>query len=209
MGLLDQLGGLLGGHEHIERLANGQGNFDDPNSPDHQRFGQMLGHADPQDLQAAVTNAAGQVDPQEYANHVTPGVGGTDPLGSVGRGGLSTIAGALLGSITGHGAPGASQSGGGMLSGLLGGGGGGGGGLGGLMNMIPGLRTTDPNQMDSSQVAALADYARRNHPEAFGRAAAQIGQQDPGLLHKLLGNKFMMATAAGLAMKFLSGRGRH
>src|SRR4051812_47178722 len=136
MGLLDQLGGLLGGQEHIERMAHGQGNFADPNSDDHQRFGQMLGHADPQDLQAAISNAAKQGDPQEYADHVTPGVGGTDPLGAVGQGGLSTIASALLGSIAGHSGQ---QSGGGMLGGLLGGGGagGGGGGFERLIGMIP------------------------------------------------------------------------
>jgi hypothetical protein len=211
MGLLDQLGGLLGGQEHIERLANGQGNFNDPSSPDHDRFGQMLSHADPQDLQNAIGQATQQTDPQDYADHITPGVGGTNPLANVGRGGLSTIASALMGNLMGHG--GQSSGGGGgilgsALSGLTGGGGGG-GMLGGLLNKIPGLRTTDPNQMDESQVAALANYTRQNHPDAFSRATSQIGQQNPGLLQHLLGNKMLMGVAAGLAMKFLSGRGRH
>jgi len=200
MGLLDQLGSMLGGHQEVERLANGEGNFEDPNSPDHDRFGQMLGHASPEDLQASVRQAAERIETQDYTDHVTPGVNGTNPLGMVGQGGLSTIASTIMGSLMHHG------SGGG--TGMFGGGGGG-GGFGSLMNMIPGLRTTDPNQMDASQVAVLADYARRNHPDAFSHAASQLGQQNPSLLQHLLGNKFMMMAAAGLATKFLSSRFKH
>jgi hypothetical protein len=246
MGLLDDLSGMLGGKPELERMANGQGNFHDPSSPDHDRFGQMLGHADPNDLHAAISHASQQTDPQDFADHVTPGVGGTNPLGGVGQGGLSTIASTLLGSLnqSGAAAPANGQAsdggaqgllggllgggsgggggggglggllggggGGGLLGGLLGGGGGGGmgGGGGGLLNQIPGLRTTNPNQMDESQVAALADWMRRNHPEAFNRAAAQIGQQNPSLLQRMLGNKMVMAAAAGLATKFLMGKMR-
>jgi hypothetical protein len=203
MGLLDQIGGLLGGHEEVARLANGQGNFADGNSADHDRFGQMVSHADPQDLHSAIGQAVQQTDPQEYADHITPGVNGTNPLGSVGRVGLSTIASTLMQHLAGQ--PAQQSGGGGMLGGLFGGGGGGGGMMGKLMSMIPGLRTTDPNQMDASQVAALADYTRRNHPDAFSRATSQLGKQNPGLLQHLLGNKIMMAAAAGLAMKLLSG----
>jgi hypothetical protein len=148
----------------------------------------------------SVRQAAERIETQDYTDHVTPGVNGTNPLGMVGQGGLSTIASTIMGSLMHHG------SGGG--TGMFGGGGGG-GGFGSLMNMIPGLRTTDPNQMDASQVAVLADYARRNHPDAFSHAASQLGQQNPSLLQHLLGNKFMMMAAAGLATKFLSSRFKH
>jgi hypothetical protein len=205
MGLLDQLSSMLGGQHEVERLANGQGNFADPNSPDHDRFGQMLGHASPEDLQASVRQAADNIDTQDYSNHITPGVNGTNPLGMVGQGGLSTIASAIMGNLMGH--HDQAGGGGGMLGGLMGGGGG--GGFGSLINMIPGLRTADPNQMDASQVAVLADYARRNNPDAFSRAASRIGQQNPSLLQHLLGNKFMMMSAAGLATKFLGNRFNH
>jgi hypothetical protein len=50
---------------------------------------------------------------------------------------------------------------------------------------------------------------RQHHPEAFGRTAAELAQQEPGLLQRLLGNKALMLTAAGLAAKFLANRARN
>jgi hypothetical protein len=57
-------------------------------------------------------------------------------------------------------------------------------------------------------VASLADYPRQHHPEAFGRAAAQLGREEPGLLQQLLGHKLLLMAAAGLAGKFLPDRTR-
>jgi hypothetical protein len=227
MGLMEELGGMLGGDQEVQRMAKGQGNFDDPNSPDHDRFGKMLGHASPDDLQSAISQATQQSDPDDFANHVTPGVNGTNPLGEVGPGGLSTIASALVSQLGGEQPAGGDASAGGgqgFLGGLLGGnrgGGGGGGILGGMLGGggnpnagmgggggggIPGVRTLDPNQMDESQVAALAEWMRRNHPEAFNRAATQVGQQNPSLLSKLMNNKMLMVAAAGLAAKIFMNR---
>jgi hypothetical protein len=228
---MEELGGMLGGEHEVQRMANGQGNFDDPNSPDHDRLGKMLGHASPDELQSAIGQATAQTSADDFANHVTPGVNGTNPLGDVGKGGLSTIASALVSQLQGD-APGGgaqgfggllgggSSGGGGMLGKILGGvmGGGGGGGGGGMFGGgaggdqgqatggIPGVRTLDPNQMDESQVAALAEWMRRNHPEAFNRAATQVGQQNPSLLSKLLNNKMLMVAAAGLAAKIFMNR---
>jgi hypothetical protein len=227
MGLMEELGGMLGGDQEVQRMANGQGNFDDLNSPDHDRLGKMLSHASPDELQSAIGQATQQTNPDEFADHVTPGVNGTNPLGDVGKGGLSTIASALVGQLTGGGGGGggggqgllggllggggAGSGGGGILSSILGGGGGGGGIFGGggggsAAQGIPGVRTLDPNQMDESQVAALAEWMRRNHPEAFNRAATQIGQQNPSLLSRLLNNKMLMVAAAGLAAKIFMNR---
>jgi hypothetical protein len=230
MGLMEELGGMLGGDQEVQRMANGQGNFDDPNSPDHDRLGKMLGHASPDDLQSAIGQATQQTSADDFANHVTPGVNGTNPLGDVGKGGLSTIASALVSQLGGGGGDASAGGGQGLLGGLLGGHGGGGGGgiLGSILGggggggmfgggdasgggggggaSIPGVRTLDPNQMDESQVAALAEWMRRNHPEAFNRAATQIGQQNPSLLSKLLNNKMLMVAAAGLAAKIFMNR---
>jgi hypothetical protein len=71
---------------------------------------------------------------------------------------------------------------------------------------VPGLHTADPQRMSPQEVARLVDYLRQHHPEAFGRAAAQLGREEPGLLQQLLGNKALMLAAAGLAAKFLAGR---
>jgi hypothetical protein len=62
--------------------------------------------------------------------------------------------------------------------------------------------------MSPSEVASLADYLRQYHPDAFGRAAAQVGREEPGLLPQLLGHKFLLHAAAGLAGTFLADRTR-
>jgi hypothetical protein len=186
MSIFDQIAGALGGpqqaQQQAQRFANGQANLQDPNSRDFQNWSQMVGSAPPQVTQQAFTQAAQQVDPQEYYQHVTPGVGGTDPLGGLGQGALSTIAGTLMNNLGGSSGP------------------------GGILGMIPGLQATNPQQMGPQDVAQLASYMQQNHPQAFGQAAAQIGQQQPDLLHSLLGNKALMLAAAGIGAKVLQDR---
>ena len=187
MGLLDQLGGMLGGgdpQQALGRIMGGNANFNDPHSQDRTALHGMLGHASDDDLTSTFSHAARNMDGAAYRDHVTPGVGGTDPLGGLGQGGLGAIAGALLGNLGGRS----------------------GGGTGGLLGKIPGLSHTDPNRMSSQEVAALADYTRQHHPDAFGRAAAQVGRQDPNLLQQLMGNPAMMSAAMALASKFMSKR---
>src|SRR5918911_1315953 len=160
MGLLDHITGLLGGREPLERLAQGQANFEDAQSPDFEHWNQLVGAAPPEEVHEAMAHAAQRVDPQEYYEHITPGVRGTDPLGGLGGGALGRLAGHLLGNLTGSGGVDARQ----------------------LLQQIPGLHTTDPQQMSPQEVASVANYMRQYHPEAFGRAAAELGRQEPGLL---------------------------
>jgi hypothetical protein len=186
MGWLDQLTDMLGGRQSVERFAREQANFEDPQSPDFQRWNQLVGAAPPEDVREAMTYAAQRVDSQEYYEHITPGVRGTDPLGELSGGALGRLASGLLGNLMGRSAADARQ----------------------LAQQAPGLHTTDPQQMSPQEVASLANYLRQHHPEAFGRAAAELGQQEPGLLQRLLGNKALMLAAAGLAAKFLADRAR-
>ena len=186
MGLLDQIIGRLGGQEPLERLAREQANFDDPQSPDFEHWNQLVGAASPEEVQDAMARAAQRVDGREYYEHITPGVRGTDPLGGLGGGTLGKLASRLLGSFTGDAGVETPQ----------------------LLQQVPGLHTADPQRMTSQEVASLADYLRQHHPEAFGRAAAQLGREEPGLLQQLLGNKFLLLAAAGLAGKFLVDRTR-
>lgn len=179
MSLLSQIGSLLGG-EDAQRLASGQGNFQSPDSPDVQRVQEMLGKLTPQQQQQVFSQAAQQMNPQDYAAHIDPNAGSASPLSNIGSGGLRTIASTLLQHL------------------------GGGGVAGSLLSRIPGLQTTDPSQMDQSQVAALARYTQQNHPELFGRAAAQIGQQQPDLLHSFLGKAGLAIGAAALASHFIN-----
>jgi hypothetical protein len=186
MGLLDQIIGTLGGQEPVERLAREEADVDDPQSPDVAHWHQLVGAAPPEAVQDAIARAAQRVDPQEYSEHITPGVRGTDPLGALGGGALGTLASRLLGSLTG----------------------GEGADLDQLRPRVPGLHTADPQRMSPHEVASLADYLRQHHPEAFGRAAAQLGREEPGLLQQLLGHKLLLHAAAGLASTFLADRTR-
>ena len=167
-------------------MAREEADFDDPQSPDVAHWHALAGAAPPEAVQDAIARAARRVDPQEYSEHITPGVRGTDPLGALGGGALSMLASRLLRSLTG----------------------GGGGNTDQLPQRVPGLHTADPQRMSPQEVASLADYLRQHHPEAFGRAAAELGREEPGLLQQLLGNKLLLHAAAGLAGTFLADRTR-
>jgi hypothetical protein len=159
-------------------------------------------------LSAALSQAARGMDNDHYQQHITPGVGGTNPLGGIKGAAMTMLAGALMRHLMGGSGGGVGGGIGSMIGGLMGG--------GGtpqatsrqrsLTDMIPGLQTNDPNQMDESQVAALAAYAKQHDPDAFGKAAAEVGQKDPNVLSSLLGNQGMHAVAKGLLGQFMGGR---
>jgi pyridoxal biosynthesis lyase PdxS len=181
MSMLSEIGSLLSGQEG-QRLAAGQGNFQNADSPDMQRVQQMFSQLNPQQQQQVMSQAAQQMNPQQYADHMSSG--GSSPLANLSSGGLRTIASTLLQHL------------------------GAGGVAGSLLSRIPGLQTTDPSQMDHNQVAALAQYTQQNHPDIFGRAAAQLGQQQPDLLHSFLGKAGLAIGAAALASHFM-GQQQH
>ncbi len=177
MALFDQIASALGGGQNLQQMAAGQGNFGDPNSPDHAGLSAMLSHVPPGVLSSVMSQVAGRMDRQAYAAHVTPGVNGTNPLGGLESAALGMIASTLMAKLTGGGVSPAS---------------------------IPGAGGVDPSQMSAGQVAQVAQYAQQNHPDLFGQAAAQVGQQQPGLLGALLGHAALSQGAAALASHFLS-----
>ena len=65
------------------------------------------------------------------------------------------------------------------------------------------MQTTDPTQMKADDVAAVARYTQQNHPEAFGQAATEVAQKQPGLLHSFLGKAGLALGAAALASHFI------
>lgn len=213
MSMFEQIAGALGGPQQAERTldrwAQGQAQFQDPQSPELNRWNELMGAAPPQVTQEAFEQAARQVDDQEYREHITPGVGGTDPLGMLDKGALGSIAGTLLTQLIqsrmGGGQAGRMdpRGGGGSMGGGTGGGFGGGTGGIDITDLIPGMRTNDPRQMTPDEVARMADYLKTHHPDAFGRAASELGQRQPNLLEALLGNKALMMGAAVLGAKIL------
>src|SRR6478672_3391179 len=163
MGLLQEIADAIGG-DKLNKFQKGEGDFENQSSSDQTALQDLIKRIDPKQLQQVLAQSAKQVDPQEYSDHVTPGVGDTDPLGQLKGGGLASIAAVLLNSLKQAGS-----------------------GAGSQPSKIPGLQNTDPSAMNSDDVAKVARYAQENHPDAFGKAAAEIGQQQPGLLHSFLG----------------------
>jgi hypothetical protein len=182
MGLLQAITDSIGS-ENLKRFAGGNVNLEDPNSPDLQHLQEMLKNIDPDQLQQLLGKAAQKVDPQEYSDHVTPSAGGTNPLGALSTAGLGSIAGVLVNCLK------KSATSGGPSESPLG--------------EVPGLRTTDPTEMDAGDVAAVARYAQANHPDAFGQAATQIAQKQPALLHTFLGKAALAVGVAALASHFI------
>jgi hypothetical protein len=182
MGLLQQISDTIGS-DNLKRLAGGNVNVEDPNSPDLQHLQEMVKNIDPDQLQQLFAKAAQKVDPQDYSDHVTPGAGGTNPLGNLPTAALGSIAGVLINCLK------KSSAGGGAGESPL--------------EDVPGLQTTDPKAMSPADVATVARYAQANHPDAFGQAATQIAQKQPALLHSFLGKAALAVGVAALASHFI------
>ncbi len=193
MGLLDTLtaalgggtaGGAPGGQQQVQQIAAGQGDFADPASPDHAGLAAMVQHAPPGALSQIFSQVAGGMGQQQYAAHINPPGGGPGPMGGLESAALSMVATTLIAKLTGGG--GYTQS--------------------SLLSAIPGLGTANPAQMNAQQVAQVAQYTQQNHPDLFGQAAAQVAQQQPGVLGALMGHAGMAQGAMALASHFLQNR---
>lgn len=179
MGLLQEIADAVGSNR-MKQLADGEGEFEQQDSPDRVTLQELLKKVDGNQLQTILAQVTRRVDPQEYSDHVTPGVNNTNPLGQLQGGGLAAIATALLSQLKQAGANVAQQP-----------------------QQIPGVQRNNPQEMDADDVAAVARYTQQEHPEAFGKAAAEIGQKEPGLLNGFLGKAAMAAAAAALASHFI------
>jgi hypothetical protein len=140
---------------------------------------QVLGSVSAQQLGGAVTQAVQQVPAEEYAEHTDPGVGGTDPFGALGGGQLASLAATILSALA---AKGVSKS---------------------EVAQQTGTGPINPSEITPEQMAAIAQWVQQNHPEVLGQAAQKY-QQQPDILHSLLGNKALMAAAAVLGAKYMA-----
>jgi hypothetical protein len=159
----------------FEQLAQGAGMSPEALSELHE----VIGSAPPQQLGGAVTQAVQQVPPEEYAQYTDPSAGGTDPLGALGGGQLASLASTILSALASKGVS-ATQ-----------------------VSQQTGTGPVTGGQITPEQMAAIAQWVQQNHPEVLGKVAQQY-QQQPDILHSLLGNKALMATAALLGAKYMS-----
>jgi hypothetical protein len=160
----------------FDRLSQGPGAAQ---SGDYDNWNEMVGSAPPDRFGRAAYDAVRQVDPDEYYRHTQPGIGGTDPFGALTGDQRGGLIGTLLQNLLGRGI-GQDQ----IMQGS-------------------GLGSLDPRRMSPSDMASLAQWAQRNHPQAFGYTASQY-QNDPGILGSLLGNKALMTMAGALGAKILA-----
>jgi hypothetical protein len=164
----------------FDRLSRGPGNLQ---GQDYDDWNQMVGAAPPERFGRASYEAIRQVDPREYYEHTQPGVGGTDPFGSLPPQQRTGLAETLLKMLFNRGVD---QR---------------------QIQQGAGLGTLDPSRMSPQDLAALAQWAQKNQPQAFGYTAAEH-QREPDVLSSLLGNKALMLAAAALGAKYLSDRSR-
>lgn len=164
----------------FERLAKGPGGAQ---PKDYDDWNEMVGSAPREQFGRASYDAVRQVDPDEYYRHTQPGVGGTDPYGSLAPEQRSGLGGSILGELTRRGV---SRD---------------------EISRDAGLRNMDPERMSPEDLAGLSQWTQKNHPKAYGRVAAEY-QDKPDILSSLLGNKALLAVAAGLGAKFLADRSK-
>ena len=162
----------------FDRLAQGPGSMQ---QQDYNDWNEMVGAAPRERFGRATYDAIRQVDPDDYYRHTQPGIDGTDPFGSLQRGRRSGLVQSMLGELfrRGMGRDEISRS--------------------------AGLRNLDPDNMSPAEAAMLAQWIQRNHPQAFGRVAAQY-QDQPDILQSLLGNKALMLALGGIGAKLLFDR---
>ena len=131
-------------------------------------------------LQQALTDAMKQVPSEDYYTHTEPGVSGTDPFGSLAKGDLTSVASAILGSLASKGV--AQQQ----------------------VAQQTGLPTNiDPRHMTPDQIASIVQWLQQSHPEVLGQVAAQH-QDQPDIVHALLGNKALMLALAAAGAGYMS-----
>jgi len=160
----------------FDRLAQGAGGL---SQTDLEQWKQSAGSAPAQQFGQAVTTAIKQVPAEEYYAHTEPGVSGTDPFAALNTGDLSGLAGTILGALAGKGVT-AEQVG-----------------------QQTGVPQIDPGNINPDQMAQVVQWLQQNHPEIFGQVAQQY-QQQPDILHSLLGNKALMAAAVALGAKYMN-----
>ncbi len=141
-----------------------------------QQWNQQVGSVPPQQFHQAVTQAAQQVDPQEYQNHFQ-----SQPIANLPQSQQTGIAQTLISALLNHGA---NQQ---------------------QISQNTGVSTLDPRKMSPQEIASVLQYAQQNHPQALGQVATQY-QNQPDILHSVLGNKALLAVAATAGLGLLSGQ---
>jgi hypothetical protein len=164
----------------FDRLSRGPAGLE---QSDYRDWNDMVGAAPKERFGRATYDAIRKVPSGDYYEHTQPGVGGTDPYGGLPAPQRKGLVRSILDELFRRGLGQDEISRGAHLGSL------------------------DPDRMSPNELASLTQWMHQNHPKAFGRVAAQY-QDQPGILQSLLGNKALMAVAAGLGAKILADQSR-
>ncbi len=151
-------------------------NQGNPGGIDRQQWSQQVGSVPPEQFRQAVSNAVQQVPANEYQNHMQQ-----QPIANLAPQQQSSLAQTLISALTNRGV---SQQ---------------------QLSQSTGVQNFDPSQMTPQQIAAVLQYAQQNHPQALGHVATQY-QNQPDVLHSILGNKALLAAGAALGLGLLTGQ---
>ncbi len=137
----------------------------------------MVGNAAPEHVAQATTDALSQLNPQDYQNHFQQ----NQPIGNLAPQQQSGLAQTLISALLNRGVN-RNQ-----------------------LQQNAGVSTLNPSQMSPQEIASLLQYAQQNHPQALGQVASQY-QNQPDILHSILGNQAIMSIATNLAENYIAGK---
>ncbi len=142
----------------------------------HEEWNRTVGSVPPGQFRQASYEAINGMDRQAYMNHVQ-----AVPFGNFAPQQQSGLAQTIISALLNHGA---NQQ---------------------TLQQYAGVNTLDPNQMSPQQIAALLQYAHQNQPQALAQVASQY-QNQPDLLHSILGNQGLTSIIENLAGSYLSSK---
>ncbi len=146
------------------------------NEQQRNQWNSTVGSAPPSQFAQAATQAAQQVDPQEYQQHLQ-----SQPIANLPQPQQASLAQTLMSELSSQGV---NQQ---------------------RLAQNTGVQNLDPSQMSPQQIAAVLQYVQQNHPQVLGNVATQY-QNQPDVLHSILGNKALIAAAAAVGAGLLSGQ---
>ena len=141
-----------------------------------QQWNQTVGSAPPQQVQQAATQAYQQVNPQEYQNHMQ-----SQPISNLAPQQQQGLAQTLVSTLMSNGV---NQQ---------------------AIRQNTGVQNLDPSKLSPQQIASIVQYAQQNHPQALGQVASQY-QNQPDVMHSIMGNKALLAMGAALGVGLLTGQ---
>ncbi len=146
------------------------------NSQQREQWNTTVGAASPNQFAQQAGQAASQVPPQQYQQHLQ-----SQPVANLPPEQQSSLASTLISTLMSQGM-GQQQ-----------------------IKQNTGVQTVDPSKMSPQEIASVLQYVHQTNPQLLGNVAAQY-QNQPDVVHSILGNKALLAVAAAVGAGLLTGQ---